>query len=582
MCVKGEFPSRPDTGVRSVVVRRLALTLAVLTGTLTLPAAAGAVVGPGPNGPIVFTSGRGGPAGNDDNAKIWVVGSTGGSATQVTTGMTRHSHPAWSPDRTKVAYSKSRTGAGSRDIYVRDLLTGNELQLTNTATEDEDRAAWSPDGSEIAYSVAPTDAFGAPRNIFIRPSTGGPPRNLAISSVASEDKPSWSADGETIYYARDTVPSTNTDIVKEPADDSGPVSEVVNTAANEWQPSISPDGNTICYSRGGMGDSGATGVDLYTADANGTNSNVLPFQASTTRGEFNCAWSPDGTQIVHVRGVFTGGELVVSPFPGPGSPQVISDVEQHFDGNPDWTYNPPPACANASANLAYNSFAVIQLSCSDAPDPPGFLPNDPEPEIATPPANGVLGGIANDSVIYTPNVNFQGTDTFTYKSNDGTSDSPPATVTINVAGPPPDGARGSDTTRPVISRLSLAAQRFRRGRSLPRLAQRAPVGTTIRFSLSEAARTTFTFHRMLPGRRSGRRCVRPNRRNRRNRRCTRFVRAGSFSVNGKAGANRVRFQGRLSRTRRLSPGKYRLTLSARDAAGNRTVRNPTKTFTIVR
>src|SRR5215218_3056202 len=91
-------------------VRRLALALAVLAGLAVVPATAGAVFS-GANGPIVFTSGRGGMPGIDSNAKIWMVGSEfGGTAFQLTTGDTRHSHPAWSPDRTKVAYARSVSG----------------------------------------------------------------------------------------------------------------------------------------------------------------------------------------------------------------------------------------------------------------------------------------------------------------------------------------------------------------------------------------------------------------------------------------------------------------------------------------
>jgi hypothetical protein len=53
------------------------------------------------------------------------------------------------------------------------------------------------------------------------------------------------------------------------------------------------------------------------------------------------------------------------------------------------------------------------------------------------PSNGTLSLDANGSFVYTPNANFHGTDTFTYKANDGTDDSNVATVTITVNAPPP-------------------------------------------------------------------------------------------------------------------------------------------------
>ena len=52
--------------------------------------------------------------------------------------------------------------------------------------------------------------------------------------------------------------------------------------------------------------------------------------------------------------------------------------------------------------------------------------------VAVGPTDGVLTGTA-PNLIYTPDTNFNGVDSFTYTANDGTVDSPAATVTINVA-----------------------------------------------------------------------------------------------------------------------------------------------------
>jgi large repetitive protein len=47
-------------------------------------------------------------------------------------------------------------------------------------------------------------------------------------------------------------------------------------------------------------------------------------------------------------------------------------------------------------------------------------------------SNGTLGSISDNQIIYTPTQDFNGTDTFTYKANDGTADSNTATVTITI------------------------------------------------------------------------------------------------------------------------------------------------------
>ncbi len=65
--------------------------------------------------------------------------------------------------------------------------------------------------------------------------------------------------------------------------------------------------------------------------------------------------------------------------------------------------------------------------------------------IATPPAHGTLSGAA-PNVTYTPASVYTGADAFTFKVNDGATDSPPATVSIAVMAP--------ETVPPVISGFS--------------------------------------------------------------------------------------------------------------------------------
>ena len=132
------------------------------------------------------------------------------------------------------------------------------------------------------------------------------------------------------------------------------------------------------------------------------------------------------------------------------------------------------------------------------------------------------------------------------------------------------GVQVLDRTAPRITGLRMVPARFARGRLLPRVSRRARVGSSIRFRLSEAARVTLSYERILPGRRVGRRCLAPTRRRRARRRCSRFVAVRRrSSLSARSGARRIRFQGRLTRRSALKPGRYRLTLVAQDAAGNR-------------
>jgi hypothetical protein len=139
-------------------------------------------------------------------------------------------------------------------------------------------------------------------------------------------------------------------------------------------------------------------------------------------------------------------------------------------------------------------------------------------------------------------------------------------------------AAAADTVAPVGSGLAFRPRTFvpRRGRSAnisvapdkPR--KRAPKGSTISYTLSEAATTVFTFERRLKGVRRGKRCLTgAAARGRDGKRCVRFVavKGGTLSHSSVAGSRSFRFSGVLD-GRPLKPGSYRMTGVPTDAAGN--------------
>ncbi len=159
------------------------------------------------------------------------------------------------------------------------------------------------------------------------------------------------------------------------------------------------------------------------------------------------------------------------------------------------------------------------------------------------------------------------------------------------------GARGGTTAARRVSGLRLRPAAFRAAgsggsvgaavaKSLPvqatkSLLARAPIGTTVAYRLDGAARVTFTVQRQVPGRRSGRRCVRPGVAPSGARRCVRKqLLRGSFAHSGAADQNAFRFTGRL-RGRKLAPGRYTLVARLpRPATGRAAV--AARAFRIVR
>ena len=128
-------------------------------------------------------------------------------------------------------------------------------------------------------------------------------------------------------------------------------------------------------------------------------------------------------------------------------------------------------------------------------------------------------------------------------------------------------AQPADESVPSL-RGVMVPRTLRLSAALPTLTQ-AGGSRTIDFTLSEDAKVRLSFLRGFPGRQAGPACLPPRRSNQNRRRCTRFLPVSPvFSVNARSGLNRLLFRGRLTATRVLVPGRYRVIISAKDAAGN--------------
>src|SRR5258708_39216638 len=109
--------------------------------------------------------------------------------------------------------------------------------------------------------------------------------------------------------------------------------------------------------------------------------------------------------------------------------------------------NDPPVAVNDSYTTAEDT--TLNVSA------PGLLANDSDVDgdslnalLVGQPTHGSLTLNSNGSFSYTPATNYNGTDSFTYKANDGKADSNVATVTITVTAvnDPPVAANDSYST----------------------------------------------------------------------------------------------------------------------------------------
>ncbi|MDO8430080.1 MAG: Ig-like domain-containing protein [bacterium] len=131
--------------------------------------------------------------------------------------------------------------------------------------------------------------------------------------------------------------------------------------------------------------------------------------------------------------------------------EILILVVANMDDMPpveDIVINNAPAADDLTISLNEDESLDIELSGSDPEnDPLEFI-------IVSWPTNGAINDLDGEEMVYVPNLNFNGSDSFTFKVNDGQSDSNVAVVVITI-NPVPDPASLSVVTDIDLKRVSL-------------------------------------------------------------------------------------------------------------------------------
>ena len=213
----------------------------------------------------------------------------GGKPENITKDRFLDTDPAWSPDGTKLVYSSDK-GGNLLQLWIRDLATGEDRQLTRLTTQPQG-ASWSRDGTRIAFFDV--DGMWRRAQLSVVDVVSGRVTRIH-DALFGPGNPTWSPDGRRVALAMVSPYSTR---YREGTNQVLTVSS--EGGGDKW---FVPMPNLSIDSRGGCGP----------------------------------AWSPDGTKMAAIY----EGQLTVWPVSPAGEPLgPARKITAELAHSPSWAGN---------------------------------------------------------------------------------------------------------------------------------------------------------------------------------------------------------------------------------------------------
>jgi serine/threonine protein kinase/Tol biopolymer transport system component len=259
---------------------------------------------------------------------FYVIPANGGTERKLAQG---RQGVAWMPDGKRLALSRPPSINGPRGLFLLDVHTGEQRNLTDPKGEYDTQPAVSPDRRWIAFTRGTVEHQ---RGLWVMPIEGGPARDLNIGDRRIHGL-AWTADGREVIFSA-ILERASATLWRVPID-GGSVRHVDLVPDDAYAPNVSKAGGSLAFTMWGLD------TNIYQLTRAGIDHAFKPqplgpklLRIVSSREDHSPTFSPDGKWVAFVSTRSGAPEIWREPAEG-GTPSRLTDMKATSLGTPRWS-----------------------------------------------------------------------------------------------------------------------------------------------------------------------------------------------------------------------------------------------------